>query len=145
VVVVECEIDDMNPQIYGVLMDRLYGAGAIEVYYTAVQMKKNRPGTLVTAVTPPHRTDAVAAVLFRESTTIGLRYREVTRSCLARDVVLVDTPAGPIRVKVARHDGAVVNASPEFDDCVDRARAAGLPVKQVQAMAVKAFSERETD
>jgi len=139
VVVMECEIDDMNPQIFGALMNRLYAAGALEVFYTGVQMKKNRPGTLLTVVAPPSRREALAELVFRETTTIGLRYQEVARSCLARETVSVETAWGPIRVKVARLGQEVVNASPEFDDCEKAAARAGVPVKQVQAAALRAY------
>jgi uncharacterized protein (DUF111 family) len=100
VTVVECEIDDMNPQLFGAAMDRLYAAGALEVFYVPVQMKKNRPGTLLTVVVSPERRAAIADVIFRETTTIGLRYSEVDRECLRREIVTVDTPLGPVRVKV---------------------------------------------
>jgi uncharacterized protein (DUF111 family) len=139
VVVLECEIDDMNPQIFGALMDRLYAAGALEVFYTGVQMKKNRPGTLVTVVAPPARREALSEVVFRETTTIGLRYQEVARLCLAREIVTVETAWGPVRVKVARLGTEVVNAAPEFDDCEKAAAGAGVPVKQVQAAASRAY------
>jgi uncharacterized protein (TIGR00299 family) protein len=139
VVVIECEIDDMNPQIFGPLMDLLYAAGALEVFYTAVQMKKNRPGTLLTVVAPPDRREALAAVVFRETTTIGLRYQDVARACLEREIVVVDTTAGPVRFKVARLGGDVLNAAPEFDDCVRLAAERSLPVKQVHALAVEAY------
>jgi pyridinium-3,5-bisthiocarboxylic acid mononucleotide nickel chelatase len=141
IVVLECEIDDMNPQIFGVLMDRLYAAGAFEVYYSAVQMKKNRPGTLVTVLAPPDRRDALAAIVFRESTTIGIRYHDVQRERLDREVVSVDTPFGMIRFKVARRDGVVMNASPEFEDCVRVATESRVAVKDVQAAAGKAWLE----
>lgn len=139
VVVMECEIDDMNPQIFGVLMDRLYAAGALEVYYTAVQMKKNRPGTLLTIVAPPPLREAMTAIVFRESTTIGLRYQDVHRACLDREIVTVETPVGSVRFKVARRDGVVLNASPEFEDCARLAVERGLPVKEVQGQAVTAY------
>jgi pyridinium-3,5-bisthiocarboxylic acid mononucleotide nickel chelatase len=142
IVVLECEIDDMNPQIFGVLMDRLYAAGAFEVYYSAVQMKKNRPGTLVTVLAPPDRREALAGIVFRESTTIGVRYHDVQRERLARELVPIETPLGTIRFKVARRDGTVVNASPEFDDCVRVAAERGLPVKDVQAAALHAWLQR---
>ena len=141
VVVLECEIDDMNPQIFGVLMDRLYAAGALEVFYTAVQMKKNRPGTLLTVVAPPERRDALTGIVFRETTTIGLRYLELARACLEREIVVVETPLGPVRFKIARRGADVLNASPEFDDCARLAIERLLPVKQVQAMAVQAYWE----
>src|SRR5438132_10153678 len=92
VTVVECEIDDMNPQIFGVVMDKLYAAGAVEVFYVPVQMKKNRPGTLMTVVSPTALRSAMADIVFRETTTIGLRYYDVDRECLRREVVTVDTP-----------------------------------------------------
>jgi uncharacterized protein (DUF111 family) len=147
------EIDDMNPQLYGVVMDGLLAAGALDVYYTAVQMKKNRPGTLVTVVAPPERRAALSAIVFRETTTLGVRYHDVDREVLARETVAVETPWGAVPVKVARLPGhgaepgqgvgagAVSNAAPEFDACVAIARAHGVAVKDVQAAAVKAWLE----
>jgi uncharacterized protein (TIGR00299 family) protein len=140
VAVIECEIDDMNPQIFGVAMEKLYAAGAIEVFYVPVQMKKNRPGTLLTVIAPPETRPRIADVIFRETTTIGLRHHEVDRECLARELVTVETPVGPIRFKVARRDGRVVNATPEFDDCAKAAAAHDLSVKDVQRIALKAYS-----
>ena len=139
VTVIECEIDDMNPQIFGVVMDQLNAAGALDVYYTPVQMKKNRPGTLLTVVAKPERKGEIADIIFRETTTIGLRHSEVARECLQRELVTVDTPLGPVRFKVARRDGRVVNAVPEFEDCSKLAAAHNLPVKEVQAIAFRAY------
>ena len=139
VVVLECEIDDMNPQIYGVLLENLYAAGALEVFYTAVQMKKNRPGTLLTIVAPPDARDALTGLVFRETTTIGLRYQELQRACLDREVVVIETPVGPVRFKIARRGGEVLNASPEFEDCARVAAERSLPVKQVLSLAVQAY------
>jgi uncharacterized protein (TIGR00299 family) protein len=140
VTVVECEIDDMNPQIFGVAMDRLYAAGALEVFYVPVQMKKNRPGTLLTVIVPPERRQAVADIVFRETTTIGLRYFDVDRECLDREIVTVTTPIGPVRFKVARRHGAIVNATPEFDDCARLATERRMSVKDVQAIAIRAYT-----
>jgi len=142
VVVLECEIDDMNPQLFGVLMERLYGAGALEVFFTPVQMKKNRPGTLVTVVAPPERRQSLSTIVFRETTTIGVRYQDVDRECLEREIISVETPLGPVRFKIARLGADVVNAAPEFDDCARLAAERGLPVKQVQAVAMKAYADR---
>jgi uncharacterized protein (TIGR00299 family) protein len=139
VVVIECEIDDMNPQLFGPLMDRLYGEGALDVLYAPVQMKKNRPGTLVTVVSPVNRREALATVLFTESTTIGVRYQEVLRECLAREMRSVDTPLGPVRFKVATRDGRILNAAPEFEDCAKLAHDRGMAIKDVQAAAMKAW------
>jgi uncharacterized protein (TIGR00299 family) protein len=139
VVVIEAEIDDMNPQIFGAVMEQLLAQGALDVYYTAIQMKKNRPGTLLTIVATPDRREPLTAIVFRETTTIGVRYREQARERLDREHVSVGTPYGPVRIKVARRDGAVVNAAPEFEDCVTRATERGVPVKDVQAAATKSF------
>jgi len=139
VTMIECEIDDMNPQIFGVAMDRLYAAGALEVLYVSVQMKKNRPGTLLTVIAPPEKRSQIADVIFRETTTIGLRHHEVERECLEREIVAVETPLGAIRFKLARRDGRIVNATPEFEDCARLAAANNLSVKEVQTMAIQAY------
>jgi pyridinium-3,5-bisthiocarboxylic acid mononucleotide nickel chelatase len=139
VAVVECEIDDMNPQLFGVAMDRLYAAGALEVFFAAVQMKKNRPGTLLTVVCRPDARAAMADIVFRETTTIGVRYYEVERECLVREHVTIETPIGPIRFKVASRDGRVLNAAPEFEDCAKLAAARSLAVKDVQAIAIQSY------
>ena len=139
VVVIEADIDDMNPQLFGVVMDSLLAQGALDVFYTSIQMKKNRPGILLTVVAPPEARERLTAIVFRETTTIGVRYREMARECLDRDEVTVQTPLGAVRVKVARRDGRVLNASPEFDDCARIARERNVPVKEVQALAIKAF------
>lgn len=139
VVVLECDIDDMNPQLFGVAMEKLLSAGALDVYYVPVQMKKNRPGTLMTILAPPTLRHALTEVAFRETTTIGVRVSEVERVCLEREIVEVGTPVGPIRFKVARLEGRVVNAAPEFEDCVRAADAHGRPVKEVQALAIEAY------
>ena len=139
VVVIEAEIDDMNPQIFGAVMEQLLAEGALDVYYTPIQMKKNRPGTLLTIVASPDRRERLAALVFRETTTIGVRYREMTRERLDRAHVSVDTPYGSVRIKVARRGGVIVNAAPEFDDCAGRAAELGVPLKDVQAAATKSF------
>ena len=142
VVEIVCEIDDMNPQLFGPLMDRLLAAGALDVFYAPVQMKKNRPGTLVTVLVPPDRREALSAILFTETTTIGVRYQEMTRECLDREIVTVETPLGAIRFKVASRGGQVLNASPEFDDCARIAAEKSLPIKDVQATALAAWMQR---
>ena len=142
VLVMEAEIDDMNPQLFGGLIEGLLAQGALDAFYTPIYMKKGRPGTLVTVIAPPAAREAVSAALFRETTTIGVRYREAARECLSRETVVVPTAAGEIRVKVARRDGFVVNAAPEFDDCARVAAASGRPVKEVHALAVTAFYDR---
>jgi pyridinium-3,5-bisthiocarboxylic acid mononucleotide nickel chelatase len=139
VVQIECEIDDMNPQLFGPLMDRLADAGALDVFYAAVQMKKNRPGTLVTIVAPPARREAIAGVLFTHTTTIGLRYQEMRRDTLDREIRSIDTPVGPVRFKIASRAGRVLNAAPEFDDCARIAAERGMAIKDVQALAMRGW------
>ncbi len=145
VITMECEIDDMNPQIFGVLMDRLYAAGALEVFYSAVQMKKNRPGTLMTVVGRPEQRDTLMGVVFRESTTIGVRYQEMWRECLDRQMITVATALGPVRFKVAKRDGQILNAQPEFDDLAKLASDRGIPVKEVQAIALKGWLDANNE
>jgi uncharacterized protein (TIGR00299 family) protein len=142
VVVIEAEIDDMNPQIFGVLMDRLLADGALDVFYTSIQMKKNRPGTLLTVIGSPSQRDRLTATIFRETTTIGVRYREMARECLDREIVTVETALGSVRVKVARRGNEVLNVSPEFEDCVRLASEHGRPVKEIQALASLAYFSR---
>ena len=140
VVVIECEIDDMNPQIFGALMDRLYAAGALDVFYAPVQMKKNRPGTLMTIVARPGRSRArwsISCSARRRRSACGIT--EMARECLEREIVAVETPLGAVRFKVARRDGRVLNAQPEFDDWSGWPREHGRPVKEVQALAAKAW------
>ena len=144
VVVIEAEIDDMNPQIFGVVMDRLLGQGALDVFYTPIQMKKNRPGTLISVIAPPDARERLTSTIFRETTTIGVRYREMRRECLDRETMSVQTPYGTVRVKVARRNGETLNASPEFDDCVRCAADSGLPVKDVQAAAMRAYLDQRS-
>jgi uncharacterized protein (TIGR00299 family) protein len=140
VVVIEAEIDDMNPQIFGVVMDRLLAEGALDVLYTPVQMKKNRPGTLLSVIAPSASREKLTSIVFRETTTIGVRYREMTRECLDRETRTVSTPFGDVRFKIARRDGEILNASPEFEDCVNLANRHGRPIKEIQAAAIKAFN-----
>jgi pyridinium-3,5-bisthiocarboxylic acid mononucleotide nickel chelatase len=143
VVVIEAEIDDMNPQIFGMLIDRLLAEGALDVFYTSIQMKKNRPGTLLSIIAPPGARERLTSTVFSETTTIGVRYREMERECLDRETVTVETPYGQVGVKIARRNGEVMNASPEFEDCARIAAASGRPVKDVQAAAMKAFLDRD--
>jgi uncharacterized protein (TIGR00299 family) protein len=137
--VLETTIDDMNPQLYGHLMERLFAAGALEVFYTPIQMKKNRPGTLVTIIGPEARLERLSEVIFRETTTIGFRYLPMGRIELGRRVDRVATPYGPVRMKVSHYNGAVTQATPEYEDCRAAALKAGVPLKEVQQAAQHAY------
>src|SRR5487761_607812 len=110
-------------------------AGALDIFAAAVQMKKNRPGLLVTILCEPSRRDALIDLLFRETTTIGVRTHEVARETLARESVPVETPLGTIRIKLSRRDGVLLNAAPEYEDCQRIAAEKGVPLKQVLASA----------
>lgn len=139
VVVMECTIDDMNPQAYGFLMDRLFRDGAHEVFYTPVQMKKSRPGVLVTVVAPQARFGELAAAIFEETTTIGLRHRITDRIELDREMIPVQTPFGRVMVKVSSWRGGPVQAQPEYDDCRRIAESRRVPLKEIQAAALAAY------
>jgi len=142
IVEIACEIDDMNPQLFGPLMERLHAAGALDVFYAPVQMKKGRPGTLVTILSTPALRETLTGILFSETTTIGVRYQEMMRERLDREIHSVVTPVGTIRFKVASRDGRRINAAPEFDDCAQIAAERAMPIKDVQAIAMKAWLDR---
>ena len=140
--VLEAEVDDMSPQLLGPLIERLLGAGALDAYFTPIQMKKGRPGVLITALGEPGRRDALEEILFTETTTLGVRRHECARTVLARETVTVTTAYGPVGVKVGLRGQRVTNAQPEFEDCQRAASAAGVPVKEVWAAALAAFRGR---
>lgn len=144
-VVVEAQVDDLNPQILGTVMTRLFEAGALDVFYTAVQMKKNRPGTLVTVLARPGDVRAVYDVLFTETTTLGVRRYDVAREALDREIVSIESMYGSVRMKLARRHGLVLNVAPEYDDCSRLASEAGVPVKEVLAAALQAWRTSEAD
>jgi uncharacterized protein (TIGR00299 family) protein len=131
----ETNLDDASPQIVGHVMDRVLESGALDCFFTPVQMKKNRPGVLLSVLCAREEKEAVMKLLFLETTTLGVRSYEVTRRALARSVVQVETQYGPIDVKVAHLDGRVVNEMPEFEQCRQAAANANVPVKVVEQAA----------
>ena len=139
VTVIECEMDDMSPQLFGPLLDRLLAAGALDAFYTPVQMKKGRPGVLLTVIAERERRTAIEELLFAETTTLGVRWQEWDRTVLERQSVPVETEFGSVSVKVGKREGRVYNVQPEFDDCLTLARAASRPVKEVWAAALSAY------
>jgi uncharacterized protein (TIGR00299 family) protein len=128
---VETTIDDMSPQLYEPLMERLFEAGALDVFLTPVIMKRSRPGTVLTALCPPARVDDLTRILFAESSTIGVRWTEMTRARLEREIVTLPTAYGALPFKVSRLDGRVVTVTPEFADVLRIARDKSLPVREV--------------
>jgi pyridinium-3,5-bisthiocarboxylic acid mononucleotide nickel chelatase len=128
----ETNLDDASPQIIGHVMDRVLELGALDCFFTPVQMKKNRPGVLLSALCEPNEKEAIMKLLFMETTTLGVRSYEVSRRALRRSVVKVETQYGPIDVKVAHLDGRIVNEMPEFEQCREAALKAGVPLKVVE-------------
>jgi hypothetical protein len=124
-------IDDMNPELYGAISQRLFAAGARDVWLTPVQMKKGRPGVVLSAIAPAGLEATLADLLLRETTTLGVRVHAVRRHEAGRDRRTVDTRYGPIQVKLKLIDGVVWGAMPEYDDCLRAAEATGIPVRLV--------------
>jgi uncharacterized protein (TIGR00299 family) protein len=141
VTVIEANVDDMSPQLYGYLVERALAAGALDITCGSIQMKKNRPGLEISVLCAPERAEPLAQLLFEETTTIGLRIYEAGRLVLAREMVNVETPYGRVRVKVARRGGKVMNVAPEYEDCERLAAEKSVPLKQVMLAAQLAFSE----
>jgi uncharacterized protein (TIGR00299 family) protein len=140
--VIEANVDDMNPQIYGYLMEQALATGALDVTCSSAQMKKNRPGLTISILSEPGKSDALCQLLFEQTTTIGVRIYEARRKVLEREQVTVETPYGEVRVKVARREGKVMNAAPEFDDCQRVATEKSVPLKQVMAAAEAAYLQQ---
>ena len=138
---IETNLDDASPQIVGHVMDRVFELGALDCYFTPVQMKKNRPGVLLSVLCGRSEKEAVMKLLFTETTTLGIRSYEVERRALRRDVVTVKTQYGPIDVKVAHLNGRVVNEMPEFEQCRQAAVAANVPLKVVEEAARVALAK----
>jgi len=130
VVQVETTVDDMSPQLYDPLMERLFAAGALDVYLTPVIMKKSRPGVVLVALCPPVLAPALAQILFEESTTLGVRWTAYQRARLPREMVTLPTSLGRVSFKVARLDGRVITVTPEFDEVRRLARDKGLSVRE---------------
>lgn len=130
-VMLETNIDDMNPELYAAASRALFAAGALDVWLTPIQMKKERPGVQVSVLGPAAHEAALTRVLLAETTTLGVRARPVTRYEAGRTVATVQTPYGEVRVKVKMVDGATLGAKPEHDDCVRLAQAQGVPVRVV--------------
>ena len=132
-----CDVDDATPQVLGHLLGRLMDAGALDATLQPVLMKKGRPGTRVSALTPVSNIPAVEGVLFAEGTTLGVRRRPVERTELPRRIVTVDTPHGPVRVKIGELAGKVVHVAPEYEDCRALAEKTGLPLREITQLAMR--------
>ena len=141
VAVIETNIDDMNPQLYGDVMERLLAAGALDVFLTPVQMKKNRPGTLLTVLCERNGVDALTELILMHTTSFGVRVHEAQRRKLAREIVTVKTKFGEIEVKIGRLGGKIVTRSPEFESCQQAAARFNISVKDAYNEAAHAAGE----
>jgi len=141
---IETNIDDISPQVVGYVMDRAFELGALDCYLTHTQMKKNRPGLLLSILCRPDERETFLQMIFAETTTIGARSYEVMRRALARETVRVDTQFGPIDVKVAYpNDGKnALNVMPEFEQCRAAAKKAAVPLREVQEAACAAYRQK---
>lgn len=140
--VLETNLDDMNPQIFGYLLDKALAEGALDLFATPVQMKKNRPGTLVTILCKPEDEWKFQQMLFAETTTLGVRSHLVERHALPREFVRVVTRFGEVCIKISRVEGRIAHASPEFDDCRKLAVEKNVPLHEVMEEAMLRFEEQ---
>lgn len=145
---VETNIDDMNPELFGYVQEMLFAAGAADVWFSPIQMKKNRPATLLSVLCSREREEAVVRVLLRETSTLGVRVGEVARHEARRDSLEFDSSLGRVAVKVKRLEGEAPRVAPEYDSCRRLARQHGLPLAEVYrivaAEAERWLAERET-
>jgi uncharacterized protein (TIGR00299 family) protein len=139
ITVLEANLDDLNPQVFGYVMDRLLEEGALDVFGMPVQMKKNRPGTLLTVLCKPEDAGKLTRLIFTETTTLGVRRREEGRQTLARRWEHVRTQWGEVRIKIASMNGTVTNYAPEYEDCRRIAAEHHVPLKTVMGEAVEAY------
>ena len=139
VTVLEANLDDLNPQVFGYVMDRLLEEGALDVFAIPVQMKKNRPGTLLTVLCKLEQADSLTQLIFSETTTLGVRRRDEIRQILARRWENVHTPWGEVRIKIASMNGTVTNYAPEYEDCRRIAAEHHVPLKGVLSAAVDSY------
>jgi uncharacterized protein (TIGR00299 family) protein len=138
--VLEANLDDMNPQIYGYFLEKALAAGALDVFSTSVQMKKNRPGMLITVLCKSEDESKFHEMFFAETTTLGVRAYTAGRRVLARQWETVHTAFGEVRIKVARLNGHIRQASPEFEDCRKLAEAKNVPLQRVMEEAMRTWS-----
>jgi uncharacterized protein (TIGR00299 family) protein len=143
IAILEANVDDMTPQVFGYVMEQALVAGALDVFGTAVQMKKNRPGMLLTVLCRPEDSSRITRLIFAETTTLGVRMRQEKRAILRRRHLAVQTKWGEVRMKLANLNGSVSNYSPEYEDCRRIAEQQRVPLKAVMQEAIKVYLERE--
>jgi uncharacterized protein (TIGR00299 family) protein len=143
ITVLEANLDDLSPQVLAYAMERLLAEGALDVFSTPVQMKKNRPGALLTALAKPEDADRLTKLIFAETTTLGVRRREEQRQTLSRRWESVQTNWGPVRIKIASMNGTISNYAPEYEDCRALAEAHHIPLKMVMEAATQQYLRAE--
>jgi uncharacterized protein (DUF111 family) len=141
--IIECNIDDMNPEYYDFIMDSLFEAGAKDVFITPIIMKKSRPAVTLSVLFEPGAETAIKEVLFTETSTLGIRQYPVEKTMLQRTVEWMDTPYGKVRIKTATYRNKKIKSKPEYEDCVKIARDRKIPLNQVYKTIEKLLSGRE--
>jgi pyridinium-3,5-bisthiocarboxylic acid mononucleotide nickel chelatase len=144
VVMLETQLDDLSPQVIGYLYDELFTAGALDVFTQAIAMKKSRPGVLLSVLCASNAVEACEALLFQETTTLGIRRTVQQRTALPRHTETVETPYGSVRIKVAHFRNRLVNAQPEYEDCAQLARQHHKPLRKIQQMAIQSWQAAQT-
>lgn len=139
IAVLETNVDDLNPEVLGAFVERALAAGALDVFHTPVQMKKNRPGVLLTVLCAEADAERFTELLVRETSAFGVRRTVAERRKLRRESVLVETPYGKVAVKIGRLNGRIVQASPEFESCREIAERSGASLKEIYAATLKAL------
>jgi uncharacterized protein (DUF111 family) len=140
ITVLEANLDDLSPQVLAYAMERLLAEGALDVFSVPVQMKKSRPGALLTVLAKIEDANRLTKTIFAETTTLGVRRREEQRQTLARRWENVNTTWGPVRIKIASMNGTISNYAPEYEDCRALAEAHHVPLKEVIHEAVQAYT-----
>ena len=143
--VLEANLDDLNPQVFGYVVDRLFADGALDVFAVPVQMKKNRPGMLLTVLSKPEDAQELTRIIFTETSTLGVRRRDEQRQTLARNWITVSTRWGDVRLKVASMNGTVTNYAPEYEDCRKIAAQHHVPLKSVMQEAMQGYLKKTQD
>ena len=142
-ILLETNIDDLSPQVLGYVLERAFEMGALDAWFTPIQMKKNRPAVLISILCEPDKRERFLELLYTETSTLGVRTREVERQCLEREVITVETKFGPIDVKIGKFNGRVVNVMPEYEPVRQLALQYGVPFRVVSDAALAALEERE--
>lgn len=137
ILVLETNIDDMNPQIFGYVLEKVYEAGALEAHISPVHMKKNRPAHLFTVLCRPDRLDPLMDLIFRETSTLGIRHYPAQRRALGREFRQIETSLGKVKIKIAKIGDEVINLHPEYDSCLQIAKEKGVPLKEVLRVATE--------